>query len=100
MIFDLFALPPAGHPTYVQFPALLITIFGVMFLQISTDPIKYRSMIPYGMALKAAFSGLTLWSILTIGLAAIWVPVAILDFVFLVAFVVAWRSISRQIRDQ
>lgn len=99
-LFDMFALPAAGHPTYVQFPALLITIFGVMFLQISTDPVKYRSMIPYGMALKVGFVGLAIWSVLTVGLASVWLLIALLDFLFLIAFILAWRSTSSASADQ
>lgn len=94
-LFALFGVPSAGHPSYVQFPALLLILFGLMFLQVSSDPHRYRMFIPYGIGLKAAFSGLAFWYQFTAGVSFMWIPMAVIDLLFLIAFVVAWFSVSR-----
>ena len=91
-IFAMLAMAPVGHPTYAQFPSLLVFIFGVMFIQISTNPVLFRQMIPYGMAMKAAFTGVAIWSFFTVGLPSLWIPVFIADLAFLVLFVMAWNA--------
>ena len=91
-IFGTLGMAPVGHPTYAQFPSLLVFIFGVMFMQISTNPVLYRPMIPYGMAMKAAFTGVAIWSFLSVGLPALWIPVFVADLAFLILFFMAWSS--------
>jgi hypothetical protein len=98
-LFAMFDAPPLGHPSYAEFPALLVVTFGAMFLQIGRDPVRYRSMIPYGMALKAAFSGVAIWRLLTIGLPMMWVPIAIIDLAFLGLFAVAWYAAPKLQKD-
>lgn len=93
-IFAYFGVEPANHPAYVEFPALLLITFGLMFLHISTDPVRLRPLMPYGMALKASYAALAFWYQLTIGVPALWMPWAWMDLLFLLAFVVAWRSTS------
>ncbi len=89
-IFEIFGISPPGHPTYVQFPALLMVLFGLMFLQVSRDPHRYRMFIPYGIGLKAAFSGLAFWYHFTEGVPFMWLPLATIDLLFMIAFVAAW----------
>lgn len=91
-IFTTLEMAPVGHPTYAQFPSLLVAIFGVMFLQISTDPFRFRSMMPYGISMKAAFTGVAVWSHFTVGLPLLWVPVFVCDLIFLILFVFAWAT--------
>ena len=91
-VFRLFDVIPPNHGGYVQFPACLLILFGLMFLRIARDPVANRDLIPYGMGLKAAYSGLVFWYQLTAGVPAMWIPWAWLDLVFLVLFVVAWRQ--------
>jgi hypothetical protein len=77
----------------VQFPALLLIVFGAMFLRISRDPVRHRDLIPYGIGLKAAYSGTVFWYQLTTGVPFMWVPFAWLDVAFLAAFVIAWLGL-------
>lgn len=93
-IFAHFGVEPANHPAYVEFPALLLITFGLMFFHISTDPVRLRSLMPYGMALKASYIALAFWYQFTIGVPAMWKPWAWLDLLFLIGFVLAWRSVS------
>jgi hypothetical protein len=93
-VFRLFDVTPPNHGGYVQFPAFLLIIFGVMFLRIAQDPIAHRELIPYGIGLKAAYSGLVFWYQLTAGVPFMWIPFAWADVAFLLLFVLARQPIS------
>jgi hypothetical protein len=92
LVFELFGVTPPNHGGYVQFPSCLLILFGFLFLRIARDPVGQRDLIPFGMGLKAAYSGLVFWYQITTGVPAMWVPWAWLDLVFLAAFFVAWRQ--------
>ena len=81
-------------PGYVQFPALLVALFGLMFLQIGAGPAARREMIPYGIGLKAAYCGVVFWYQMKGTAPAMWLPLAWIDFVFLILFVIAWRKLA------
>ena len=93
-VFAFFEVTPPNHPAYIKFPALLLVVFGIMFVQIATDPVRFRMLIPYGIALKASYAGLAFWYQLTMGIPFMWVPWAWFDFAFLVAFAIAYRALS------
>jgi hypothetical protein len=93
-IFAYFEVTPANHPAYVEFPALLLVVFGVMFFHVASDPVRLRPLIPYGIALKAAYAGLALWYQYTVGIPSMWLPWAWMDVGFLVAFLLAWMALS------
>ncbi|HET8548038.1 MAG TPA: hypothetical protein VFL57_08540 [Bryobacteraceae bacterium] len=94
-IFARFGITPPNHPGYIQFPALLLIIFGVMFLQVARDPGGHRDLMLYGAALKAAYCGIAFWHELHGGIPDLWMPWAWADLVFCVAFLVAWRQTAR-----
>jgi len=94
-LYTYFDMVPAGHPTYVEFPALVLVLFGVVFLQISSNPARYRAIISYGIGLIAASSGLAFWYEFTVGVYDMWIPMAVIAVVFLGALVLAWRSVAR-----
>ena len=41
-VFAFFEVTPPNHPAYIKFPALLLVVFGIMFVQIATDPARFR----------------------------------------------------------
>jgi len=84
----------APDPGYIQFPALLVMLFGIMFLFIAANPVARRELIAYGMGLKASYSGVIFWHQLTGSVAFLYVPLAWADFTFLVLFFLAWRSLA------
>ena len=94
--FRIAGVTPPNHYGYVQFPALLLIIFGAMFLRAAADPVRRRDVIVYGMALKASYSGLVFWYELHGGVPALWIPWAWADLAFLLLFLVAWRTVSRE----
>ena len=93
-VFQMFDVTPPNHAAYVQFPALLLIIFGLMFLRIARDPEANRGLIVYGILLKVAYSGLVFWYQLTGGVPSMWIPWAWIDVVFLVLFIAARRPMS------
>jgi len=93
-IFAMYAVEPPNHMAYVQFPALLLILFGIMFYRIAMDPVKNRDLILYGCGLKVSYCSLTFWYLLTTGVPSMWVPWAWADLVFLVLFVTSWRSLG------
>jgi len=92
-IFRHFNIAPPNHPGYVQFPGLLLIIFGFLFLHIARDPEANRDLIVYGIGLKVAYSGLVFWYQFTSGVPMMWIWCAWIDVVFLVLFVAARRRI-------
>lgn len=95
-LFRMAGVTPPNHFGYVQFPALLLVIFGIMFLRAAADPVARRESLVYGMALKASYAGLVFWYQLHGGVPTLWVPFAWADTAFFVLFFVGWRQVSRQ----
>jgi hypothetical protein len=91
-IFQGFGVEAPNHPAYIKFPALLLLIFAAMFLRIAGDPVKHRELMLYGVGLKIAYSGTAFWYQFTQGISFMWIPWAWADLVFLVLFLMAWKS--------
>lgn len=98
-LFEWYKVTPPNHPGYVQFPALLLLIFALMFLAVAWDPVRNRNLIPYGILLKAAYAGVVLYYWLTIDLPDMWKPFCIGDLTFLVLFAWAWVAIGGRARE-
>jgi len=89
-IFDHFGVTPPNHLGYVQFPAALLVVFGIMFFAVAFNPRANRILIPFGVLLKASYSTLVFGYWLTEGIPRMWKPFAIADLVFAVFFLWAW----------
>lgn len=94
LVFRLFGVTPPNHPGYVQFPALLLIVFGFMFLQIAQDPERHRDLILYGVGLKLAYCGVVFWYQVTAGVPVMWVPWAWLDLAFVALFLLARQPMA------
>jgi hypothetical protein len=94
-IFLFYQVEPPNHWAYVQFPALLLIIFTIMFLRIAFDPAKHRELILYGCGLKISYAGMAFWYEVTMGIPSMWIPWAWADVAFLVLFLVAWASVGK-----
>jgi hypothetical protein len=91
-LFSWFGVALPNHMGYVRFPAILLILFAVMFLQIAADPVKRREWMPYGMGLKVAYSGTVFAYAVTEGIPFMWIPWAWADLAFLVLFFLSWRA--------
>lgn len=100
MAFEIFEVTPPNHFGYVQFPAVLLLIFAAMFYRIATDPVGNRFLMLYGVVLKAGYSGLVFYYMLTAGIPSMWVPWAWADLAFLVLFLWSWVYMGRQMTEE
>ncbi len=95
-IFRRFAVTPPNHWGYVQFPALILIIFALMFLAVARNPSGNRNLIPYGILLKAAYSGVVFFHWFTSTFPDMWKPFAVTDAVFLVLFAWAYAALGHR----
>ena len=93
-IFDMYGVTPPNHMAYVQFPALLLILFGIMFYRIAMNPVRNRDLILYGCGLKVAYCSMTFGYAVTTEIPSMWMPWAWADLVFLALFIVSWRSLG------
>ncbi len=95
-IFALYGVEPPNHMAYVQFPALLLIVFAVMFFRVAANPVRNREQILYGIGLKISYCAMAFGYQITTGISSMWIPWAWADLVFLLFFVMTWRSLGRQ----
>ncbi len=98
--FDQFDVTPPNHMGYVQFPAALLLIFGVMFAAIARNPVANRGLILYGILLKVAYCSVTGSHWLATDIPVIWKPFVLIDLVMLVLFVWAYVSLAKANLEQ
>jgi len=95
-IFRAAGVTPPNHIGYIQFPALLVILFGIVFLCIAKDPHRRREWILLGMGLKASYFGLVFCHQLLGDIPKLWIPWAWADLVFFLLFFAAWRGLREQ----
>lgn len=93
-VFDWFQVAPPNHIGYVQFPALLLIVFAIMFAAIARQPALNRDLIPYGIMLKLSYAGTVLFYWIAADLPFMWKPFAIADLAFAALFVWAYVALK------
>lgn len=93
-VFAAAGLAPPNHWGYVQFPAALLIVFGLLFATVAYDPEGNRNLIPFGILLKASYCGVVFWHWASTGLPDLWKPWAFADLAFLLLFLWAWRRLG------
>jgi hypothetical protein len=93
-IFRTANVTPPNHIGYIQFPALLLVVFAMMFFQIARNPPKHRELMLYGAGLKASYVGVVFWHQVSGGIPMLWIPWAWMDLVFLILFLGIWKRTS------
>ncbi len=88
-----------NHMGYVQFPALLLVLFAIMFFAIAADPVRRRELMLFGAGLKVAYCAVVFGYAVTTGISPMWRLWAWIDVVFLCLFLAAWRAASREARS-
>ena len=89
-IYDHFEIMRPNHIGYVQFPAALLLIFGLMFVNIGRRPTRQRNLIPYGILLKLSYCLVIFGHWFTSGLPNLWKPFAVCDACFALLFLWAY----------
>lgn len=95
-IFAMYEVIPPNHLAYVQFPAMLLILFAIMFFRIAMDPAGHRELILYGCGLKVAYCSLAFLYDLTTGISDMWMPWAWMDLAFLAVFAWSWQLLGRR----
>ncbi len=98
-IFDATSVPHPNHWGYIQFAALLLMTFGLMFFAIAVRPHGNRNLIPYGILLKASYVGIVSYYWATSAVPMLFKPFAVIDALMLFLFVTAYRSLSSSARS-
>jgi uncharacterized membrane protein YhhN len=93
-LYTASGVTPPNHWGYVQFPACILVIFGLMFYAVAIKPKANRNLIPYGILLKVAYSGIVFAYWFTQGLPNLWKPFAVIDAVSVVLFAWAWMRLG------
>ena len=92
-VFDHFNVTPPNHYGYVHFAAAILCVFALMFFAVAAEPKRNCNLIPYGIMLKISYCSVVGWHWMDVGVPWMWKPFFILDLLFLVAFIWAYRKI-------
>ena len=95
-ILRRFGAEPPSPLGYLQFSALLLIIFGVIFLRTAKDPAAHRELIVYGMARCAALFVLVFFCVIHNHIRIFWISLAWVDLVLFLALWLLWRRLSKQ----
>lgn len=99
-VYDHFDITPPNHWGYVQFPAALLIVFGLMFLAVAIDPSVNRPFMLAGVGLKLSFCGVVICHWLLGPLPGLWKPFAVCDALFALLFLWAWVAVGRPRANQ
>lgn len=94
-LFDATNIPQPNHWGYIQFGALLLMIFGLMFAAVAWKPARNRDLICYGILLKLCYVGLVGYYWYSAGVPWLFKPFFFIDLVMLVLFVYAYFAVGR-----
>ena len=98
-IFEHFEITPPNHAGYVQFPAMLLIVFAILFINIARNPVANRNLILYGILLKVSYCAVVFGYWFTSAIPIIWKPFAVCDLIFIALFILSWRRLCRKKHD-
>lgn len=85
-LFEAFSVTPPNHFGYVQFPAMILILFAIMFVQMACKPESLKLLLPYGAGLKLSYIAITGYHWISTNVPVIWKPFVIIDLLFLICF--------------
>ena len=94
-IFASLGVEAPYHSAFIQFPAMLLIVFALMFFRIAKQPVQNRELILYGCGLKVSYCLTVFWYEITSEISFIWIPWAWADLVFLILFLLAWKTLGK-----
>jgi hypothetical protein len=92
-IYTRYGVGLPNHPGYVQLNAIFVAIFGIGFWFVAQAPERNRDIIKLGVMLKLAYAGLVLGYYVKGMMPMMWIPWAIIDLLFMLAFLAALRAL-------
>ena len=94
-LFEATSVPQPNHWGYLQFGALMLMIFGLMFFAVASNPVANRNLIPYGILLKLSYVAIVTYYWVSTDVPLLFKPFAVIDAVMLVLFVIAYRGLAQ-----
>lgn len=91
-LFDATGTPHPNHWGYIQFGALMLMVFGIMFFAVAYDPVRHRDLMLYGMLLKLSYAALVAYYWITIDCPLLFKPFAVIDAVMFFLFLLAYQK--------
>ena len=95
-VFALYNVTPPNHAGYVQFPAALLVVFSLMFVNIARSPEQNRNLIPYGILLKVSYCTVVFGYWFSEGIPNMWKPFAVIDVCFGLLFLWAYITLRKK----
>jgi hypothetical protein len=93
-LFDAAGVPQPNHWGYIQFGALMLMIFGLMFFSVARNPVANRNLIPYGILLKLSYSALAGYYWAATDCPTLFKPFVVIDALMLILFWMAYNSLA------
>jgi hypothetical protein len=84
-----------SHPEFFYGFVLLDMCWQVLYLFLSTDPVRYRPMMIPSLLAKASGTVALTWLYVLGRVSGLWITVAIVDGVFAVLFLIAFWATGR-----
>ena len=98
-IYNWYGITPPNHVGYVHFPAELLIVFAIMFINIARHPVRNRNLIPYGVLLKISYCSVVFWHWFSAGIPDMWKSFAIFDLIFGVVFVWTYIHLGKELKE-
>jgi len=97
-LYERFGVPLPNHWGYVDFAALLLIVFALMFVNVARRPQANRNLIPYGILFKMSYCIVVFRYWFTQDLPSMWKPLAFADAAFAALFLWAYIALARASR--
>jgi len=98
-IYNWYGITPPNHVGYVHFPAAILIVFAIMFVNIARQPLRNRNLIPYGFLLKISYCSVVFGHWFTTGIPDMWKSFALFDLVFGVLFVWTYILLGKDLKE-
>ena len=98
LFFERQIAPGITNPVFFYAWVSVVLVWQVLFLVLSTDPIRYRPMMLVSVLEKATAVIAIPWLYALGRVGSLWLGVAVVDLVFGVLFLAAFRETGREPR--
>jgi hypothetical protein len=98
-IYSWYGITPPNHIGYVHFPAALLIVFAIMFINIARQPLRNRNLIPYGILLKISYCSVVFGHWFTTGISDMWKSFAIFDLIFGIVFMWTYIHLGKGLKE-
>jgi len=98
-IYSWYGITPPNHVGYVHFPAALLIVFAIMFINIARKPLQNRNLIPYGILLKISYCSVVFGHWFATGIPDMWKSFAIFDIIFGIVFMWTYIHLGKGLKE-